>query len=145
MLRARYYLGIPRGVTRSWFNMYVATYGSVEGHETSPDKLARNPRTGYQAMFRYGSHQSTTRAWLRPTLMTDSLARKEYFGQVIGKGFAADVHCTAGAPEESFVKIPKSEDGGINGGRLWRPAKMGLRPSYESEAKKLFLKGGFVK
>jgi len=143
VMRARYYPGIPRGVARSWFNMYVATYGSVEGHEKNPDKLARNPRTNYQAMFRYGSHQSATRAWLRPTLMTDSLARKEYFGQVIGKGFAPDIHCTTGAPKESFVKITKKEAGGI--GELLRPAKLGLRPGYESESMKKYLKGGFVK
>ncbi|MEK6728105.1 MAG: molybdopterin-dependent oxidoreductase [Candidatus Omnitrophota bacterium] len=143
MMRARYYLGIPRGILRSWFNMYVATYGSVEGHEQNSDKLARNPRTGYQAMFRYGSHQSATRAWLKPTLMTDSLARKEYFGQVIGKGFAADIYCTTGAPKESFVKISKAEDGGIKD-KLWRPAKLGLRPGYETEAMKKFLKGEFI-
>lgn len=143
IMRARYYLGIPRGVARSWFNMYVATYGSVEGHENNPDKLARNPRTGYQAMFRYGSHQSATRAWLRPTLMTDSLARKEYFGQVIGKGFAPDVHCTTGAPKESFVKVSKAEEGGIKE-KFWLPAKLGLRPGYESQAMKKFLKGEFI-
>ncbi|MEK7309264.1 MAG: molybdopterin-dependent oxidoreductase [Planctomycetota bacterium] len=144
LLRARYYLGIPPGVARSWFNMYVATYGSVEGHENNPDKLARNPRTGYQSMFRSGSHQSTTRAWLKPTLMTDSLARKDYFGQVIGKGFAPDVHCATGAPKESFVKATKSEDGGVNNTKLWRPAQQGLRPGYENESMKNFLKGGFV-
>ena len=144
VLRCRYYLGIPRGIARSWFNMYVATYGSVEGQEKNPDKLARNPRTGYQAMFRTGSHQSTTRAWLRPTLMTDSLARKEYFGQVIGKGFAADVHCATGAPKESFVKIEKSEDGGTDGAKLWRPAELGFRPGYENKAMQEFLKGGFI-
>lgn len=143
MMRARYYQGLPRGVARSWFHMYVATYGSVEGHENNPDKLARNPRTNYQAMFRYGSHQSATRAWLKPTLMTESLARKEYFGQVIGKGFAPDIHCTAGAPKESFVKISKAESGGIKQA-LWRPAQMGLRPGYESKPMKEFLKGGFV-
>ena len=145
MMRARYYLGIPRGVTRSWFNMYVATYGSVEGQETNADKLARNPRTGYQAMFRHGSHQSATRAWLRPTLMTDSLARKEYFGQVIGKGFAPDIHCTTGAPRESFVKVSKAEDGGMSGNKLWRPAKLGFRPTYENGAMKKFLEGEFLK
>lgn len=144
LMRARYYLGLPRGVARSWFNMFIATYGSVEGQEKNPDKLARNPRTGYQAMFRAGSHQSATRAWLRPTLMTDSLARKEYFGQVIGKGFAPDIHCTVGAPKESLVKVTKAEDGGIEGARLWRPARLGLRPTYESEAMKKFIKGGFV-
>ncbi|MFN3966596.1 MAG: molybdopterin-dependent oxidoreductase, partial [Endomicrobiia bacterium] len=143
LMRARYYPGIPRGVARSWFHMYVATYGSVEGHETNPDKLARNPRTGYQAMFRYGSHQSATRAWLKPTLMTDSLVRKEYFGQLLGKGFAPDVHCPTGAPKESFVKISKAENGG-NKHALWRPAKLGFRPGYENQAMKRYLKGEFI-
>ncbi|KAB2946918.1 MAG: molybdopterin-dependent oxidoreductase [Candidatus Methanoperedens sp.] len=142
MMRARYYMGIPRGIARSWHNMFVATYGSVEGHETNPDKLARNPRTGYQAMFRYGSHQSATRAWLKPTLMTDSMARKDYFGQKIGKGFAADVYCTVGAPKEAFVKATKAEQGGVEHA-LWRPAELGFRPGYEGEAIKKFLKGGF--
>lgn len=143
-MRARYYRGLPRGVARSWFHMYVATYGSVEGQARNPDGLARNPRTGYQAMFRTGSHQSATRAWLRPTLMTDSLARKEYFGQVMGKGFAADIHCTAGAPKESFVKITRAEPGGTGGQPLWRPAQLGLRPGYESPAMQQFLRGEFV-
>ncbi len=144
VMRARYYRGLPRGVARSWFHMYVATYGSVEGQARNPDRLARNPRTGYQAMFRTGSHQSATRAWLRPTLMTDSLARKEYFGQVIGKGFAADIHCTAGAPKESFVKITKAEPGGTDGQPLWRPAQLGLRPGYEIPAMQQFLRGEFI-
>ncbi|MHA2620761.1 MAG: molybdopterin-dependent oxidoreductase [bacterium JZ-2024 1] len=143
LMRARYYPGIPRGIARSWFHMYVATYGSVEGHETRGDRLARNPRTNYQAMFRYGSHQSATRAWLKPTLMTDSLTRKNYFGQVIGKGFEADVNCTVGAPKESFVKITRAEDGGMNGERLWRPAAMGFRPTYESEEFRKYLAGEF--
>ncbi|WP_096206654.1 molybdopterin-dependent oxidoreductase [Candidatus Methanoperedens nitratireducens] len=142
MMRARYYMGIPRGIARSWHNMYVATYGSVKGHETNPDKLARNPDTGYQAMFRYGSHQSATRAWLKPTLMTDSLARKNYFGQEMGKGFAADVYCVVGAPKESFVKATKAEQGGVEHA-LWRPAQLGFRPGYESETMKKFIQGGF--
>ena len=115
MLRARYYRGIPSTVSRSWFHMYGATYGSVEGHLKNPDGLARNPRTGYQAMYRFGSHQSATRGWLKPTLMTESLVRKDTIGRVIGKGFAADVHCPTGAPNESFVKFTKAEDGGIDG------------------------------
>ena len=76
LCRARYYPGTPRKVTRMWHNNYCSTIGSVKGHETREDGLAKNPDTNYQAMFRYGSHQSTTRAWLRPTLMTDSLVRK---------------------------------------------------------------------
>jgi len=144
MLRARYYNGVPPTVSRSWFNMYGATYGSIKGHLENTDGLAKNPRTGYQAMFRYGSHQSCTRGWLRPTLMTDSLVRKNAIGPQIKKGFEPDVHCPNGAPRDSFVKFTKAEDGGIGGTRLWRPASLGLRPTYESETMKKFIKGGFL-
>ena len=100
---------------------------------TRADRLAKNPRTNYQAMFRSGSHQSATRGWLKPTWMTDSLVRKEMFGQQVGKGFLPDVHCPTGAPRESIVKITKAEAGGIGGEGLWRPAKLGLRPGSESD------------
>ena len=142
--RARYYPGTPRGVTRMWFNMYGATPGSYEGAQTRPDGLARNPRSGYQAMFRSGSHQSATRGWLKPTWMTDSLVRKEQFGQLIGKGFLPDVHCPTGAPRESIVKITKAEAGGLAGKGLWRPAAEGLRPRYERAGLKTYLTGGFL-
>lgn len=145
MCRARYYPGTPLGITRMWFNMYAATPGSVKGHETRQDGLAKNPETNYQAMFRYGSHQSATRGWLKPTHMTDSLVRKDVAGHVIGKGFLPDVHCPTGAPRESFVKITKAEPGGIGGRPLWRPAALGLRPSYENAAFKRYLKGGYIK
>jgi nitrate reductase alpha subunit len=143
LCRARYYPGTPRGVTRMWFNMYGATPGSMEGQETREDGLAKNPRTAYQAMFRSGSHQSATRSWLKPTWMTDSLVRKELFGQAIGKGFLPDVHCPTGAPREAIVRITRAEPGGIGGEGLWRPAALGLRPGYESEAMKRYLAGDF--
>ncbi len=144
MCRVRYYPGTPRGVMRMWFNMYGASHGSVLGHETRTDGLAKNPATNYQAMFRYGSHQSVTRAWLRPTLSTDSLVRKEVFGQLIGKGFLADVHTVVGAPRESMAKIAKAEEGGIGGKGLWHPAAHGFRPTYENEAVKRFLRGDYI-
>jgi len=142
-VRARYYPNIPRGTARAWFHMYGATHGSVEGHETRPDGLAKSPRTGYQAAYRYGSHQSITRAWLKPTLMTDSLVRKEPSGQLLGKGFALDVHGATGAPKESFVKIEKAEDGGESGVGLWAPAAEGFRPGYENDAMKRYLRGDY--
>lgn len=145
LCRARYYPGTPRGVTRMWHNMFGATFGSVRGSKTREDGLAKNPDTGYQALFRTGSHQSCTRGWLKPTWMTDSLVRKDLIGQKIGKGFAPDVHCPTGAPREAFVKITKAEDGGMNGERLWRPAQEKLRPTYESDAMKDYMKGRFVK
>jgi nitrate reductase alpha subunit len=144
MCRARYYAGTPLGVTRMWFNMYAATPGSVKGQETREDGLAKNPETNYQAMFRHGSHQSATRGWLKPTLMTDSLVRKGVTGQGIGKGFLPDVHCPTGAPREAFVKITKAEPGGINGKELWRPNTLGIRPTYESEAFKRYLAGEYI-
>jgi nitrate reductase alpha subunit len=144
LCRARYYPGTPRGVTRMWFNMYGATPGSQQGQQERADGLAKNPRTGYQAMFRSGSHQSATRGWLKPTLMTDSLVRKNMFGQSIGKGFMPDVHCPVGAPREAIVKITKAEPGGIDAKGLWRPAAIGIRPSYESQEMSQYLGGGFL-
>ena len=145
LCRARYYPGTPRGVTRMWFNMYTATPGSVEGQKARADGLAKNPRTGYQAMFRSGSHQSATRGWLKPTWMTDSLAHKAMFGQGMRKGFEPDIHCPTGAPREAFVKISKAEPGGLDKKGLWRPAALGLRPKYESDAMKRYLAGAFIK
>jgi nitrate reductase alpha subunit len=145
MLRARYYPGTPRGITRTWHNMYGATFGSVKGHEQRPDGLAKSPETNYQSMYRYGSHQSATRAWLRPTLMTDTLVHKVMFGQAMEKGFAPDIHCPTGAPRESFVKITRAEAGGLGGKGRWRPADLGFRPTYENQAMKEYLKGRYMK
>lgn len=144
LCRARYYPGTPRGVTRMWFNMYGATPGSQHGQRTRKDGLAKNPQTNYQAMFRSGSHQSATRGWLKPTLMTDSLVRKNMFGQSIGKGFMPDIHCPTGAPREAIVKITKAEPGGIDGQKLWRPAALGIRPGYETPEMNQYLAGGFL-
>jgi nitrate reductase alpha subunit len=127
-----------------WFNMYGATPGSVEGHESREDGLAKNPRTNYQAMFRSGSHQSATRGWLKPTWMTDSLVRKDLFGHSVNQGFLPDVHCPTGAPREAIVKIAKAEPGGLAGKGLWRPAALGLRPKYERQGMKSYLSGKFV-
>ncbi|MBF0518610.1 MAG: molybdopterin oxidoreductase, partial [Nitrospirae bacterium] len=145
LCRARYYPGTPRGVTRMWHNVYPATIGSVKGHETRPDGLAKNPETNYQSMSRYGSHQSTTRAWIRPTLLTDSLVHKTMFGQTLDKGFEPDIHCANGAPREGFVTITKAEDGGIGGKGPWKPFKDGIRPTQENETMKAYINGKFIK
>lgn len=145
LCRARYYPGTPRGVTRMWHNAYGSTYGSIAGSKNNSTGLAKNAKTGYQAMFRGGSHQSCTRAWLKPTLLTDSLVRKNNFGQVIDKGFELDVHGATGAPREAFVKIEFAEKGGIDGKGLWEGAEKKIRPTYESDEFKKFMKGGFIK
>lgn len=145
MLRARYYPGTPRGIARTWHNMYGSTFGSVKAQATRADGLAKSSETNYQSMYRFGSHQSATRAWLRPTLMTESLVHKGMFGQGMAKGFEPDIHCPVGAPREAFVKITKAEPGGMGGQGLWRPASLGYRPTYENKAMKEYLKGRFMK
>lgn len=145
MLRARYYPGTPKGIARTWHNMYGATFGSVKGHESRADGLAKSPETGYQSLYRYGSHQSATRAWIRPTLQTETLVHKSLFGQGLSQGFEADVHCANGAPREAFVKITKAEAGGLNGQGIYRPAALGFRPSYENQAMQAYLSGAFLR
>jgi nitrate reductase alpha subunit len=145
VLRVRYYPGMPPDTARIWFHMYQSSHGTVKAHEKRSDGLAKNELTNYQSMFRYGGHQALTKGWLRPTLLTDSMARKDIAGQLIGQGFEPDVHCANGAPRESFVKIKKVEDGGLDGKGLWRPATLGIRPTYESESYKKYLQGGFFK
>ncbi|MBK9119400.1 MAG: molybdopterin-dependent oxidoreductase [Phycisphaerales bacterium] len=144
LARARYYPGTPRGVTRMWHNAYAATWGSVRGAEANPTGLAKNPDTNYQALLRSGSQQSCTRAWLKPTWMTDSLTVKGVFGQAVTQGFVPDVHCPVGAPREALVKVTRAEPGGIDGKGLWRPAALGLRPTYETDTLKKYFAGGFV-
>ena len=145
MMRVRIFSGMPRGVIRTWFNMYAATPGTVQAQKDVPGGPAKNPDTNYVALFRHGSHQSGTRAYLRPTQMTDSMNRKAYFGQQIGKGFEADVHSPSGAPKEGFVKVEKAEEGGMDGIGEWRPLTLGLRPESPSEAMQAYLAGEFVK
>jgi nitrate reductase alpha subunit len=144
LCRARYYPGTPRGITRMWHNGYMATPGSVRGHETRPDGLAKNPETNYQSFFRYGSHQSLTRSWLKPTHQTASLVTRRHFTHEVTKGFQADVHCVTGAPREAMCRILKAEDGGIGGKGRWRPVELGLQPTNESPAMQRYLAGGFV-
>jgi nitrate reductase alpha subunit len=76
--------------------------------------------------------------------MTDSLVRKGLFGQGIGKGFVPDIHCPTGAPREAIVKITPAEPGGLEGKGLWRPADLGIRPTYESKEMQQYLAGQFL-
>jgi len=145
LCRCRYYPGTPRGVTRMWHNMYGASFRSVKGQKTNPTGLAKSDETGYQALFRGGSHQSCTRGYIKPTWMTDSLQVKGLMGQEITNGFVPDVHCPTGAPREAFVKVTKAEAGGLGGEGLWARARDGYRPTYENAMLKKFLNGEYKK
>jgi nitrate reductase alpha subunit len=117
----------------------------VHGALSNPTGLAKSPYTNYQAMFRSGSHQSCTRGFIKPTMMTDSLNVKEMLSQQMSKGFVPDVHCPTGAPREAMVKITKAEDGGLEGKGLWRAAELGLRPTYENATLKKYIAGEYVR
>jgi len=145
MARARYYPGTPQGITRMWFNGYMATPGSVKGEETRADGAAKNPETNYQALFRFGGHQSLTRSSLKPTHQTHTLVSRKTWTNEVTKGFNYDVHNVTSAPRESIAKFTKAEDGGIGGKGAWRPVALGLRPTNENPAMKQYLQGGFVK
>ncbi len=144
MLRARYFPGTPQGIARTYFHFLAASFGTVKGQAEREDGQAKNSDTGYQAMYRFGSHQSATRSWLRPTLLTDTLTRKDLMGQTIGEGFVPDVHCANGAPRESFVKLEKAEDGGRDGKGVWREFAKGSHPGNEDESMKKYIAGAFV-
>jgi nitrate reductase alpha subunit len=146
MVRIKYNPAYPRGVVMMKHSSYAATPKTVRSHETRPDGLAVSESPGglYFANFRYGSQQSVTRAWLQPTMMTDSLVRKDNWGWTIGKGFEIDVHAPNTVPKEVLVKIQKAEDGGMGGKGVWEPAKTGFTPNNESEEMKRYLKGGFI-
>ena len=144
MMRVRYQPAMPHGVTRSWFNLNESSHGTVKAHEERDDGLAKNEKTNYQSLYRYGGHQSATRTWFRRTLLTDTMSRKEYGGQNIGVGFAPDIHCANGAPKESFVKVEKAEDAGFDGEEQWLPDRMGLRPGNEDDRMQAYLRGEFT-
>ncbi|MBF0134790.1 MAG: molybdopterin-dependent oxidoreductase [Magnetococcus sp. DMHC-1] len=145
LCRARYYPGTPTGITRMWFNGYMATPGSVKAHETRLDGIAKNSETNYQSLFRYGGHQSLTRSWLKPTHQTATLITRKSWTNEVTKGFNVDVHCVTNAPRESIAKFTKAENGGIGGVGKWRPVELGLRPGNESASLKQYLQGGYVK
>ncbi len=144
MLRAKYNPAYPRGVTMMKHAPFMALWKTVKAHETRQDGRAVSHDTGYQANFRYGSQQSLTRGWLQPTMMTDSLVRKNLMGQGIGKGYEIDIHAPNTCPKETLIRVCKAEDGGIEGRGPWEPARTGLTPAQENEAMKNYLAGKFI-
>lgn len=145
MLRARFNPAYPRGVVMVKHGQFMATPKSVLAHETRDDGRALSADTNYQATVRYGSQQSLVRGWLQPTMMTDSLARKNYYGQEIDEGYESDIHSPNTCPKETLVKITKAEDGGIGGKGIWKPATTGYTPGLENEDMKRYLMGEYIR
>ncbi len=144
-LRVKYNPSYPYDVVMIKHAPWIATEKTVRAHESRPDGLARSADTGYQASFRYGSHQSLTRDWSMPMHQTDNLFHKSKDAQHFVFGYEPDNHAVNTVPKETLVKVAFAEAGGMNGERLWRPAASGRSPGSESEAMRRYLSGGFVR
>ncbi len=137
--------GLPFNFTIMKHTGWIATERSVKAHETRPDGRALAADTGYQASYRYGSHQSITRNWMMPMHQTDTLFHKKT--GAMGFLFGADVdnHAINTVPKETLVRITKAEDGGIGGVGPWKPAKSGYGPSAKTPQKMKYLLGELTK
>ncbi len=145
MVRAKYNPGLPRNFTILKHTGWMATERTVKAHESRADGRALADDTGYQASYRYGSHQSITRAWMMPMHQTDTLFHKKTGSMGFVFGFAIDNHAINSVPKETLVRIVKAEDGGLGGKGIWEPATSGYSPGNENPDGERYLRGEFVR
>ena len=134
MVRVKFNPGLPYNFTIMKHTGWIATERSVRAHETRPDGRALASETGYQASYRYGSHQSITRGWMPPMHQTDTLFHKKTGAMGFVFGFDVDNHAINTVPKETLIKITKAEDGGIGGKGVWEPATRGYSPGEDTPA-----------
>jgi nitrate reductase alpha subunit len=137
--------GLPYHFTIMKHTGWIATERSVKAHETRPDGRALAADTGYQASYRYGSHQSITRGWLPPMHQTDTLFHKRTGSMGFVFGFDVDNHAVNTVPKETLIRITKAEDGGPGGKGAWEPSTRGYGPASESPQNQAYLSGGYVR
>ncbi len=128
MLRVKFNAAYPYGVVMIKHGAWCATEKTVKAHETRKDGRAVSADTGYQASYRYGSHQSITRSWLMPMHQLDTLFHKAKVFMGFLFGGEADNHAINTVPKETLVKITKAEDGGLGGRGCGRRPPRGSRP-----------------
>jgi nitrate reductase alpha subunit len=145
LVRVKLNPGLPYHFTIMKHTGQIATERSVRAHETRPDGRALAADTGYQASYRYGSHQSITRGWMPPMHQTDTLFHKKTGEMGFVFGFDADNHAINTVPKETLIKVTKAEDGGIGGKGIWEPGTRGYSPGEESPQNVQYLAGGYVK
>ncbi|MDP6116806.1 MAG: molybdopterin-dependent oxidoreductase [Planctomycetota bacterium] len=144
MVRTIYNPAYPYNAIMMKHAPYIATERSVKAHETRKDGRALSEGTGYQANFRYGSHQSCTRNWHMPMHQTDSLFHKSKVYMKFIFGGEADNHAVNTVPKETLVSVTKAEDGGLGGKGIWATATTGKTPRAEDDTMKRYLDGGFI-
>ncbi|MBI2881964.1 MAG: molybdopterin-dependent oxidoreductase [Candidatus Tectomicrobia bacterium] len=141
MLRVKFNPAYPYDVVMIKHGAWCATEKSVKGHETRRDGRAVSADTGYQASYRYGSHQSLTRGWLMPMHQLDSLFHKAKVFMGFLFGGEADNHAINTTPKETLVRITKAEDGGLGGRGVWAPAATGFKAGAENPFMRRYLDG----
>lgn len=131
MVRVKVNPALPPHFTILRHTGWIASERSVKGHETRTDGRALAEGTGYQASYRYGSHQSITRGWLPPMHQTDTLFHKLTGGTGFTFGFDVDNHAVNTVPKETLIRMVKAEDGGIGGKGAWKAPN----PAYEATSR----------
>jgi nitrate reductase alpha subunit len=144
LVRVKFNPGLPYNFTIMKHTGWIATERSVKAHESRPDGRALAADTGYQASYRYGSHQSITRNWMMPMHQTDTLFHKRTVAMGFTFGFDVDNHALNTVPKETLIRITKAEDGGIGGVGVWKPATSGFSPSEQTPQNQIYLSGGYV-
>ncbi len=144
LLRVTLNPAYPRGTIMMKHGAFIATEKSVLAHERRKDGLARSEDTGYQANFRYGSHQSVTRNWLMPMHQTDTLFHKAKVKMAFMFGGEADNHAVNTVPKECLVRVTRAEAGGLGGKGEWAPGATGFGPLGESPVNLAYLAGSLT-
>ena len=145
MVRVKFNPGLPYNFTILKHTGWIATERTVKAHESRPDGRALAAETGYQASYRYGSHQSITRNWMMPMHQTDTLFHKRTGSMAFTFGFDVDNHAINTVPKETLIRITKAEDGGLGGVGVWKPANAGYSPGETTPQQLTYLTGGYTK
>jgi nitrate reductase alpha subunit len=145
MLRVKFNPAYPYDVLMIKHAPFIATEKTVRAHETRPDGRAVSEDTGYQASFRYGSHQSLTRDWSMPMHQTDNLFHKSKDATHFVFGYEPDNHAVNTVPKETLVRVEFAEAGGLGGQGLWLPGTTGRSPGNENREMVDYLLGRFVR
>jgi nitrate reductase alpha subunit len=144
LVRVKFNPGLPYNFTIMKHTGWIASERTVKAHETRPDGRALAAETGYQASYRYGSHQSITRNWLMPMHQTDTLFHKRTVAMEFTFGFDVDNHAVNTVPKETLIRITKAEDGGLGGVGIWKPATSGYSPGEPTDQNHKYLSGSYV-
>jgi nitrate reductase alpha subunit len=144
MVRVKLNPSLPYHMTIMKHTGWIASERTVKAHESRPDGRALADGTGYQASYRYGSHQSITRGWLPPMHQTDTLFHKKTGSMGFVFGADVDNHAVNTVPKETLIRIVKAEDGGIGGKGAWHGATETFAPASESPINVAYLSGGLT-